>query len=187
VGWGGGAEIGGMRRDGDDGSDDGVTGKRGRKQKPIEARGPGVGRGGVISDVIEGVSLVGGVVEVEFGLEGGPKVQEGGRRQGRRGRSGVSWGFDKVEIPAEEGGNRGVSGEHGRDELGVESEIPPGFKIDVEDLEGGAITFDRGIQPELSPPTSDRWEGNVCAYVQLGNNGCIYDKCTGIIDARTIP
>ena len=54
--------------------------------------------------------MVGGIIEVEFTLEGGPEVKERGRGRGVWGGGGVSGGLSEVEVPTNEGVTGGIEG-----------------------------------------------------------------------------
>lgn len=141
-GRGGRAEVSGVRGDGDDRGDNGITGERRGKEKSVEARRPGIWGGGVVGDVVEGVGVVGRVVEVELVLEGSPQVKEGGGRRRVSGGSGVGGRFSKVEVPHQEGVTGRIKRDKGSEEFGVEGEIAPSFQVDIEQLEGGAVAPD---------------------------------------------
>ena len=74
------------------------------------ARGPGVGRGRVVGDVVESVCLMRRVQETEPSLEGRPSLKERGGRKSRNRRGGVSAILNKVEVATNEGGIVGISG-----------------------------------------------------------------------------
>ena len=126
-----GVAVGDVGRDADGSRDNRVAREKGKKEKAIQAGGPGVGRCRVVGDVVEGVSLMRRVEEIELSLEGRPSLKERGGRESWNRRGDVSAIFNQVEVVTNEGGIVGVSGKHGADKLSVESKIATSFKINV--------------------------------------------------------
>jgi hypothetical protein len=74
-------KVGEVVGDRDRRGDERVVGEGDGEKEAVDAGRPGIGGGGVGSNVVEGMGGVRGIIEREFFLEGGP-----GREEGTRGK-----------------------------------------------------------------------------------------------------
>jgi hypothetical protein len=103
-------------------------------------RGAGVG-----CDMVVGVGVVRGVVEVELSFERVPLLSEAWRWEVGAGGGGVGGGLNEVKVTANKGVDARVRGVHGVEKAAIEDEVTPRFHVDVEELKRLSIALKRSV------------------------------------------
>ena len=118
--------VSGVVWDVDSRTEERVGADRGRSQKPVQTRGPGVPRGRVAGgDVKKSVGVMVDVNKTKPRPEGLPRIQEGLSGENGGGASGIRSLFNKIEVTTHKSGDIDIKVEEGVDNTRISRKLTP--------------------------------------------------------------
>ena len=154
-----------MLGDGDSRSDKWVVEEREREQETVDTGGPGILE--VLTDMVESMSVVGGVEKVKVNFEFVPSIEEVDRRERRRSGRRITNILNKIKIATNKGRNIIRKRRNSIDNITIKSKVPR-FKINIKQLKRSMRRKTRRIPPQLHIAASNSRKDNISSSVEIG-------------------